>query len=131
MIQLAHDKGLFTAVYVFTPDEAKAMVSVGADAVIAHMGLTVGGSIGMDVDTAFSLDDACERTQAIGEAALRENPHVVILCHGGPIATPEDAEYVMTRTNAVGFVGASSMERLPVESALVSTTEAFKAARTA
>jgi predicted TIM-barrel enzyme len=131
MIRLAHAKGLFTAVYVFTPDEAKAMVTAGADAVIAHMGLTVGGSIGMAVDGAFSLDDACERTQAIGEAALRENPDVVVLCHGGPIATPEDAEYVMTRTNAVGFVGASSMERLPVEDALVTTTEAFKAARPA
>jgi predicted TIM-barrel enzyme len=131
MIRLAHEKELFTAVYVFTPDEAKAMVSAGADAVIAHMGLTVGGSIGMAADGAFSLDDACVRTQAIGEAALRENPDVVVLCHGGPIATAEDAEYVMTRTNAVGFVGASSMERLPVEDALVATTEAFKAARTA
>jgi predicted TIM-barrel enzyme len=131
MIAMAHEKDLFTAVYVFTPDDAKAMVSAGADAVIAHMGLTVGGSNGMDVDAAFSLDDACERVQAIGEAALRENPDVVVLCHGGPIATPEDAEYVMTRSNAVGFVGASSMERLPVEDALVSTTEAFKSARTA
>lgn len=131
MIRLAHEKGLYTAVYVFTPDEATAMVRAGADAVIAHMGLTVGGSIGMDAQAAFSLDDACERTQAIGEAALRENPDVVVLCHGGPIATPQDAEYVMTRTNAVGFVGASSMERLPVEDALVNTTQAFKAARTA
>lgn len=131
MIRIAHGKGLFTAVYVFTPDEAKAMVSAGADAVIAHMGLTVGGSIGMDAEGAFSLDDACERTQAIGEAALGENPDVVVLCHGGPIATPQDAEYVMMRTNAVGFVGASSMERLPVEDALVHATEAFKAARTA
>lgn len=131
MIRLAHEKGLYTAVYVFTPDEAIAMVRAGADAVIAHMGLTVGGSIGMDAQAAFSLDDACERTQAIGDAALRENPDVVVLCHGGPIATPQDAEYVMTRTNAVGFVGASSMERLPVEDALVNTTQAFKAARTA
>ncbi len=131
MIRRAREKGLFTAVYVFTPDEAKAMVAVGADAVIAHMGLTVGGSIGMAVDGAFTLDDACARTQAIADAALRENPDPVVLCHGGPIAAPEDAEYVMTRTSAVGFVGASSMERLPVEEALVSTTEAFKAARTA
>lgn len=131
MIRLAHDKGLFTAVYVFTPEEASAMVQVGADAVIAHMGLTVGGSIGMDSDQAFSLDDACARTQAIADAALEANPEVIVLCHGGPIATPEDAEYVMTRTSATGFVGASSMERLPVEDALVATTAAFKSARIA
>jgi predicted TIM-barrel enzyme len=130
MISLAHQKGLFTAVYVFTPEEAKAMVAVGADAVIAHMGLTVGGSIGMAVDGAFSLEDACTRVQGIGEAALQENPDVIVLCHGGPISTPADAEYVMQRTNAVGFVGASSMERVPVEEALTSATEAFKAART-
>lgn len=130
MIRLASEKGLFTAVYVFTPGQAKAMVATGADAVIAHMGLTVGGSIGMAVDGAFTLDDSCARVQAIGKAALRENPEVIVLCHGGPIATPEDAQYVMQRTNAVGFVGASSMERLPVEEALMRTTEAFKAART-
>ncbi|MCE0763608.1 phosphoenolpyruvate hydrolase family protein [Pseudonocardia kujensis] len=126
MIQTAHELGLFTIVYVFTPEEAKAMAAVGADAVIAHMGLTVGGSNGMDTDGAFSLEDSVGRVQAIGDAALRENPEVVVLCHGGPIAEPEDAAYVIARTNAVGFVGASSMERLPVEVALTDTTAEFK-----
>lgn len=131
MIRTASDLGLFTVVYVFTPEEAAAMASVGADAVIAHMGLTVGGTIGMNADSAFTLDASCERVQAIGEAALRERPDAIVLCHGGPITTPDDAEYVMTRTNAVGFVGASSMERLPVEEALSRTTESFKAAKIA
>lgn len=131
MIDIAHDLGLFTIVYVFTPQEAAAMAAVGADAVIAHMGLTVGGSIGMSTDGAFSLEDACDRVQAIGEAALAIKDDVIVLCHGGPIATPSDAEYVMKRTNAVGFVGASSMERLPIEEALIQTTKAFKATTTA
>lgn len=134
MIEIAHQLGLFTIVYVFTPQEAAAMAAVGgADAVIAHMGgLTVGGSIGMSTDGAFSLEDACDRVQAIGgEAALAAKADVIVLCHGGPIATPSDAEYVMKRSNAVGFVGASSMERLPVEEALTQTTAAFKATTTA
>jgi predicted TIM-barrel enzyme len=131
MIKTARDLGLFTVVYVFTPDEAKSMAAVGADAIIAHMGLTVGGSNGMDVSGAFSLDASCERVQAIGNAALHENPDAILLCHGGPIATPRDAAYVIQRTNAVGFVGASSMERLPVEVALTDTTAAFKNIRIA
>jgi predicted TIM-barrel enzyme len=126
MIGTAHELGLFTIVYVFTPQEAAAMASAGADAVIAHMGLTVGGSIGMSAEGAFTLDASCERVQAIGEAALAERPETIVLCHGGPIATPEDAAYVMSRSSAVGFVGASSMERLPVEQALSATTEHFK-----
>jgi len=126
MIGTAHDLGLFTVVYVFTPDEAKAMAAVGADAVIAHMGLTVGGSNGMDSDGAFTLDAACARVQAVGEAALGENPQVIVLCHGGPITTPADAAHVLAHTKAVGFVGASSMERLPVEVALTDTTAEFK-----
>lgn len=130
LIRLASNKGLFSAVYVFTPSEAKAMVAAGADTVIAHMGLTVGGSIGMAADGAFTLNGCCDRVQAIGESALQENPDAIVLCHGGPIATAADAEYVMQRTNAVGFVGASSMERLPVEEALIRTTEAFKTAQT-
>lgn len=127
MIRTAHELGLFTVVYVFTPEEAKAMAAVGADSVIAHMGLTVGGSNGMTSADAFSLDDAVERVEAIGAAATRENPDTLLLCHGGPIATPADAAYVLGRTDAVGFVGASSMERLPVEVALTDTTDAFKA----
>jgi len=127
MIRSARELGLFSIVYVFTPEEAAAMAAVGADAVIAHMGLTVGGSNGMASDGAFTLDAACERVQAIGEAAQREHAEAIVLCHGGPIATPADAAYVMARTNAVGFVGASSMERLPVEEALSRVTEDFKA----
>ena len=126
MIATAHELGLFTIVYAFTPQEAAAMAAAGADAVIAHMGLTVGGSIGMSPEARFTLDDACERVQAIGTAAVAQQPDVIVLCHGGPIATPEDAAYVIARTNAVGFVGASSMERLPVEEALSTTTEHFK-----
>ena len=126
MISIAHELGLFTIVYVFTPQEAAAMAAAGADAVIAHMGLTVGGSIGMTSEDAMTLDASCELVQAIGESALAERPETFVLCHGGPIATPDDAAYVMSRSNAVGFVGASSMERLPVEEALSSTTENFK-----
>lgn len=126
MIALASSKGLFTIVYVFTPEEAAAMAEAGADVVIAHMGLTVGGSIGMEATGAFSLDTACERVQAIGDAAFAVNPAAILLCHGGPIATPSDAAYVMQRTSAVGFVGASSMERLPVEVALTQVTRDFK-----
>lgn len=126
MISIAHALGLFTIVYVFTPQEAAAMAAAGADAVIAHMGLTVGGSIGMTSEEAMTLDASCELVQAIGESALAERPETIVLCHGGPIATPDDAAYVMGRSNAVGFVGASSMERLPVEEAVSSTTEHFK-----
>jgi predicted TIM-barrel enzyme len=127
MIATARELDLFTIVYAFTPQEAAAMAAAGADAVVAHMGLTVGGSTGMSTDGALTLDAACEQVQAIGAAALAEHPEVIVLCHGGPIATPEDAGYVMSRSNAVGFVGASSMERLPVEEAVSSTTEHFKA----
>lgn len=127
MIEAAHDQGLFTIVYVFTPEEAAAMTAVGADVVIAHMGLTIGGSVGMDTTAAFSLDDSCDRVEAIASAASGVRDDVIVLCHGGPIAEPTDAEYVMKRTSAVGFVGASSMERLPVEHALTEVTQAFKA----
>lgn len=126
MIGTAHELDLFTIVYVFTPQEAAAMAAAGADAVVAHMGLTVGGSTGMNAEEALTLDVSCERVQAIGDAALAERPETIVLCHGGPIATPEDAAYVMSRSSAVGFVGASSMERLPVEQALSATTEDFK-----
>lgn len=126
MISTAHELELFTIVYVFTPQEAAAMAAAGADAIIAHMGLTVGGSIGMSADEAMTLDAACGLVGAIGEAAIAQKPDAIVLCHGGPIATPEDAAYVMSRSNAVGFVGASSMERLPVEEAVSATTENFK-----
>jgi predicted TIM-barrel enzyme len=126
MIRLARERGFFTCVYVFNPDEATAMAMAGADAIIAHVGLTVGGSIGLVGDDAMSLDKAVTVVQGIGDAAKRVNADTLLLCHGGPIATPQDASYVLTRCDAVGFVGASSMERLPVETAIAATTRAFK-----
>jgi predicted TIM-barrel enzyme len=119
--------GFFTCVYVFEPGESEAMAQAGADMIIAHMGLTVGGSIGLDQSDAMQLSDAPRAVQAIGEAAWRVNPEAMLLCHGGPIATHEDAAYVIARTDAVGFIGASSMERLPVEVAITETMRQFKA----
>jgi len=128
MIRTAREMGFFTAVYVFNPDESRAMADAGADCIIAHMGLTVGGSIGLDRSDALSLEDAPAAVQAIGEAAWAVNRAAILLCHGGPIATPEDSAYVLANSDAVGFVGASSMERLPVETAITGTVEAFKQA---
>ena len=126
MIAEAHALGFFTCPYVFNPDEAEAMAEAGADAVIAHLGLTVGGSIGIAPDDAIPLEAAPAAVQAIGEAAWRVHPDLLLLCHGGPIALPEDAAYVLKRCDAVGFVGASSMERLPVETAMIATMREFK-----
>jgi predicted TIM-barrel enzyme len=129
MIRAAHERGFFTIVYVFTPEESRRMARAGADVVIAHMGLTVGGSIGLDREggVAMRLEEAPAKVQAIGEAAWEVNTECLLVSHGGPIATPEDARYVQERTDAVGFIGASSMERLPVETALTETVRAFKA----
>ena len=104
------------------------MARAGVDVVIAHMGLTVGGSIGLEREggVAMRLEDAPAKVQAIGEAAWAVNKECLLLSHGGPIATPEDARYVQERTGAVGFVGASSMERLPVETAITETVREFK-----
>ncbi len=126
MIRLAHEMGFYTAVYVFNPDESRAMAEAGADCIIAHMGLTVGGSIGLEAGDAMSLEAAPERVQAIGDAAWAISREITLLCHGGPIALPSDAAYVMQRCDAVGFVGASSMERLPVETAITETLRSFK-----
>lgn len=128
MIRQAHDMGFFTVVYVFNPEEARAMAEAGADSIIAHMGLTVGGSIGLEREDAMSLEKAPAAVQAIGEAAWKVNKDAILLCHGGPIATPEDSAYVLARCDAVGFVGASSMERLPVETAITETMRQFKSA---
>ena len=104
------------------------MVEAGADIVVAHMGLTVGGAIG--AATALKLDDCVAPINAIAAAALAVREDVIILCHGGPIATPEDASYILARCpDCHGFYGASSMERLPVETALASRTRSFKAIR--
>jgi predicted TIM-barrel enzyme len=127
MIRVAHERGFFTCVYVFDTEEANAMAKAGADAITAHVGLTVGGSIGLANNDALSLEKIPALVQAIGDAAKRINSDVLLLCHGGSIATPDDAAYVIARSDAVGFVGASSMERLPVETAIAATTRAFKA----
>ena len=126
MIRLASRMGFFTVVYVFNPDESTAMAEAGADCVIAHMGLTVGGSIGLEKSDAMQLEGAPAAVQVIGEAAWKVKKDAILLCHGGPIAEPEDAAYVLAHCDALGFVGASSMERLPVERALTEQTRRFK-----
>jgi predicted TIM-barrel enzyme len=128
MIRVAHDLGFFTIVYVFNPEESAQMARAGADVIIAHMGLTVGGSIGLarEGGVAMRLADAPAKVQAIGEAAWAVNQDCLLVSHGGPIATPDDARYVQERTDAVGFIGASSMERLPVETAITETLRQFK-----
>ena len=126
MIRLAHAKDMLTTPYAFSADEAAEMARAGADIVVAHMGLTTGGAIG--AATARTLDDCVRDIQAWAEAAKRVRDDVLVLCHGGPIATPEDAGYVLANTTLChGFYGASSMERLPAEIALTEQTRRFKA----
>jgi len=128
MIRLASEKDLLTTPYAFDTNEAEQMAAAGADVIVAHMGLTTKGSIG--AETGRSIDDCVRDVQAISDAARGVSSDVIVLCHGGPIAMPEDAEYVLQRTeNVHGFYGASSMERLPVETALTAQTEKFKAIR--
>ena len=125
MIRTAHDLDLLTAPYVFTEEDATAMAGAGADVLVPHMGLTTGGTIG--ADTAKSLDDCIPLIQSMHDAARRVNPDVIVLCHGGPIAEPADAAYVLERTDGVvGFFGASSMERLPTEVAMTENMRRFK-----
>jgi predicted TIM-barrel enzyme len=125
MIRIAHELDLLTTPYVFTPDEARAMAAAGADILVPHMGLTTNGSIG--AKTAISLDEAVQRAQAMHDAAKEINPDIIVLCHGGPIAEPEDAAYVLEHTNGLaGFFGASSMERLPTEVAIRANMERYK-----
>lgn len=126
MVALARKMDLFSIVYVATAEESQAMAEAGADAIIAHVGTTIGGAIGVR-DAACSLDDAVRKTEAVVEAARRVRDDVFYLCHGGPIATPADAQYVLARTACVGFVGASSLERMAVEGPLVEITRQFKA----
>jgi predicted TIM-barrel enzyme len=126
MIRLARSKDLLTTPYVFDEAEARAMTEAGADIVVAHMGLTTGGSIG--AETALTLEQAAERVSAIAAAARQVRDDVLVLCHGGPIASPEDAAYILERCPGChGFYGASSMERLPTERALTEQTSQFKA----
>jgi predicted TIM-barrel enzyme len=126
MIAAAHALDLLTTPYVFNPDEAVAMTRAGADVVVAHMGVTTGGAIG--ATSAKSLDDCVAAIDAIAAAALAARNDVIVLCHGGPIAMPDDAAYILRHAATChGFYGASSMERLPVEQALTDQTRAFKA----
>ncbi len=126
MIAAAHELDLLTTPYAFDADEASEMTRAGADIVVAHMGVTTGGSIG--ASSAMTIDACVAEIDAIADAALSVRDDVIVLCHGGPIAMPADAEYILRHCNHChGFFGASSMERLPVETALVAQTRAFKA----
>lgn len=125
MIATAHAQGLVTTPYVFSTEDAVKMAKAGADVVVAHAGLTTSGSIG--ALSGKSLEDCVGFVQEIRDAAVQVNPEVLVLCHGGPIAKPEDAEFVLSRTKGVhGFFGASSMERLPVEIAIKENAAEFK-----
>ena len=125
MIARAHDLDLLTCPYVFNEEQATAMANAGADLLIAHMGLTTKGTIG--ARTAFSLDQSVAQIQAIQAAAISIRPEIMVLCHGGPIAEPDDVQYILSRTHGVcGFFGASSVERLPTERAITDQIRNFK-----
>ena len=125
MIRQAHAKGLLTTPYVFNEADAINMTTAGADILVAHMGLTTGGAVG--AGTARSLESCVAVIDRIADAAMSVRPDVIVLCHGGPIATPEDAAVVLQNCrNCHGFYGASSMERLPTEQAITATIQAFK-----
>lgn len=125
MVALARKMDLFSIVYVASPEEAKAMAEAGADAIIAHVGTTVGGSIGV-TGAVCSMDDALKRTREIIAAATQVRKDIFFLSHGGPICTPDDASYINKHSDCVGFVGASSLERLAVEDSLTNLTRTFK-----
>jgi predicted TIM-barrel enzyme len=125
MIRHARQLDLLTCPYVFNEDDATAMTEAGADVLVPHMGLTTKGAIG--AKTAMDLDEAVRRVQAMHDAAKSVRSDVIVLCHGGPIAEPEDAEYILNNTRGVaGFFGASSMERLPTEIAITEQVRRFK-----
>jgi predicted TIM-barrel enzyme len=125
MIRQASELGLLTCPYVFNEDEARAMAKAGADVLIPHMGLTTKGSIG--AKSALTLDDAAKRVQVLCDAAKRVKPDILVLCHGGPISEPEDAQFILRHTKGVvGFFGASSIERLPTEVAITGCVRRFK-----
>lgn len=128
MIRQAHQKDLLTTPYAFNEVEAEQMAGAGADILVAHMGLTTKGSIG--AHTALTLEEAAKKVQSIHDAAVSVNPEVLVICHGGPIAEPTDAQYILDHTKGVvGFYGASSAERLPTETAIRRQIESFKAIR--
>lgn len=128
MIAAAHERDLLTTPYVFDAEQATAMAQAGADVLVPHMGLTTSGTIG--AQTALTLEESAGRVQEMHDAAKKVNPDILVLCHGGPIAEPDDAQYVLTHTEGVvGFFGASSIERLPTELAIKAQTQEFKAIR--
>ena len=128
MIRQARALDLLTTPYVFNADEAREMARAGADIVVCHLGLTTGGSIG--AETAFGLAECVPLIDEWAEAALKVRKDVIVLCHGGPISMPQDAEYVLANAAVChGFYGASSMERLPAETALTEQTRRFKSIR--
>jgi len=125
MIAAAHELDMLTSPYVFTPEEAVKMAKAGADILVPHMGLTTKGSIG--ADTALTLEDCAKLVQEMHDAAVEVNPDIFVLCHGGPIAEPQDAQYIFDNTKGiVGFFGASSVERLPTEVAIEGQARKFK-----
>ncbi|HSV80194.1 MAG TPA: phosphoenolpyruvate hydrolase family protein [Ramlibacter sp.] len=130
MVGQAHQLGLLTCPYVFNPDEAVAMARAGADVLVAHMGLTTKGMLGAQVS--MELAEAAREVQAIHDAARSVRPDVIVICHGGPISEPQDAEWILENTTGIaGFFGASSMERLPTEIAITEQARRFKALRVA
>jgi predicted TIM-barrel enzyme len=125
MIAIAHEMGLFTSPYVFTPEEARAMVKAGADLIVCHVGLTTAGSIG--AGTAYTLNEACERVMAVAEAVWALKADALVICHGGPFDEPENVAVALARLPGIaGFYGASSAERLPTERAIKAQVAAFK-----
>ena len=125
MIAAAHERDLLTTPYAFDTDQATAMARAGADILVPHMGLTTSGTIG--AQTAITLEEAAIKVQELHDAAKRVNPDILVLCHGGPIAQPDDAQYILDHTEGiVGFYGASSMERLPTELAIKAQAARFK-----
>ena len=128
MIRIAHEMELLTTPYAYTTEEAKKMADAGADIVVAHCRGTVGGMVGVSRDGIMTIDEACEKVQKIHDAVISVNPDAMVICHGGQIATPEDAAYVLSHTTGIaGFYGASSAERLPVEKAIREQVEMFAA----
>lgn len=125
LIRIAHEMDVFTMAYVFFPADARAMAKAGVDCMVAHVGGTAGGLVGFDA-LAAPLKDAAAVVQKIIQATKRVNPEIICLAHGGPIVGPEDTRYIYEHTDAVGFVGASSIERIPVERAVKGAVEEFK-----
>ncbi len=124
MVREARKLDLLTCPYVFTPEEARMMAEAGADVLVPHMGLTTKGAIG--AETALTLEESARRVQAMRDAAVEVNPDVLVLCHGGPIAEPQDAQYIFEHTEGIGgFFGASSIERLATEPAIEQQARRF------